>query len=49
MAIAGKCRKGKDMEITEKQVYEAMGMTPPDEEPGTQQPAGANEDRKSVV
>lgn len=31
------------MEITEKQVYEAMGMTPPDEEPGAQQPAGANE------
>lgn len=31
------------MEITEKQVYEAMGMTPPEEEPGAQQPAGANE------
>lgn len=32
------------MEFTEKDVFEAMGLTPPEEEPGAQQePTGANE------
>lgn len=41
---SGTCQRGREHGITEKDVFEAMGLTVPPDEAGTQQePTGANE------